>query len=41
MLTASLGERHGLLNARLLAEFRTSTSMVHNNRWILIRATRY
>ncbi len=41
LLTAPLGERYGPLNARLLAEFRTPTSMVHNNRWILTRATRY
>ncbi|MFE7424352.1 TniQ family protein [Streptomyces sp. NPDC057545] len=41
LLTAPLGERYGPLNARLLAEFRTPTRMVHNNRWILTRATRY
>ncbi|MFJ3701617.1 MULTISPECIES: TniQ family protein [unclassified Streptomyces] len=41
LLTASLGERYGPLNARLLAEFRTPTGMAHNNRWILTKTTRY
>lgn len=41
LLTAPLGERYGPLNARLLAEFRTPTGMVRNNRWILTRTTRY
>ncbi|WP_079429003.1 MULTISPECIES: TniQ family protein [Streptomyces] len=41
LLTAPLGERYGPLNARLLAEFRTPTRMVHNNRWALTKATRY
>ncbi|MFC8793073.1 TniQ family protein [Streptomyces cinereoruber] len=41
LLTASLGERYGPLNARLLAEFRTPARMAHNNRWILTKATRY
>ncbi|QFQ98377.1 TniQ family protein [Streptomyces phaeolivaceus] len=41
LLTAPLGERYGPLSARLLAEFRTPKGMVHNNRWILTRTTRY
>ncbi|MER7988201.1 TniQ family protein [Streptomyces noursei] len=41
LLTASLGERYGPLNACLLAEFRTPTRMAHNNRWILTKTTRY
>ncbi|WP_078968936.1 TniQ family protein [Streptomyces sp. MMG1522] len=41
LLTALLGERYGPLNAGLLAEFRTPSGMLHNNRWILTRATRY